>query len=80
MEDQMRKQLLLQIVNPLLGLAFLTLVVTLPFVASQDLWTAGMSRLHRLSGMVFAALAVIHIALNWTWIVNTFFRKKTGDK
>ena len=59
----------------LLGLAFLALVVSLPFVAVQDLWSQEMSRLHRAAGMVFVVLAFLHIALNWSWIKNTFLRK-----
>jgi len=80
MENRMRKLLLLKIVNPLLGLAFLTLVVSLPFVAVKDLWVQEMSQLHKAAGMIFTVLAIVHIILNWSWITHTFFRKtKSGE-
>jgi hypothetical protein len=76
----MRKQLLLKIVNPLLGLAFLSIIFSLPFMLIQDLWSASISGLHRVFGITFVVLALAHIMLNWTWIRNTFFRKNESGR
>lgn len=65
---------LLKIVNPLLGLSFLTVLTVLGFLkfgkATKDLVET-----HEIAGIVFIALLIIHIFLNRRWIINQLKKK-----
>lgn len=72
----MTKVKMLKIVNPLMILsAFIQMVggillffsIIFPFLVE----------IHAYNGLTLTALIVIHFILNWTWVKNTFFAKKT---
>lgn len=72
----MRKLLILKVVNALLGLAFLGLLCTLPWMLELVAYEPAISRLHKLTGTIFAGLALIHVGMNFGWLRANFFGKK----
>ena len=75
----MKKQLALRIVNGCLLLAFLCAVLGVLLYrwgpeALQG--TETVYQIHTTSGLVFIALAIVHVILNFYWVVTTYFKKK----
>ncbi len=74
----MNRNRLLKIVNPLLGLSFLT-------QAGSGLFHGALSHeafevVHEGGGYLLVALAAAHVALNWPWIrVTLLGYLKSGD-
>jgi hypothetical protein len=68
----MKKTTLLKIVNT--SIAVLFLVQTVTGIGSAFL-PMQVFEVHRYSGYLFSALVVAHVALNWTWVRATFFKK-----
>ena len=73
------KQTLLKIVNPILLLSIATQIVTVVLIKLVEFGVADVGvwvfEAHSINGLVFFGLFLIHIVLNWNWIVNTFFKK-----
>jgi len=65
---------LLKIVNPLLGLSFLTVLTVLGFLKFGKV-TRALVETHEIAGIVFIALLIIHIFLNRRWIINQFKKR-----
>jgi hypothetical protein len=61
----MNKIKLLKIVNPVLGISFLLQVISV---------VAGLHTLHKINGMVFIIIAIVHVLLNWGWFKANFKR------
>ncbi|MBN2414615.1 DUF4405 domain-containing protein [bacterium] len=75
----MKKQTWLKIVNPVLFLAFLgaAIAITLYRYGPESLQGShDIYEVHETSGIVFICLAVIHIILNFSWIVVTYFKRR----
>ena len=74
----MNKALWLKVLNPWLFLSTLMQAVTgvmlffSLFPRSSEIARA----IHNYNGLVFIALALGHLALNWTWVKVTFFNRK----
>jgi hypothetical protein len=70
----MNKQRILKIWNLLLALA---LICALTAIALAKLTHSGaFFEIHETCGLIFAALAVGHVVLNWGWIRNAMKGKK----
>jgi len=74
----MKKNSVLKIVNPILGVLLLNQVLTglLHDVLPHKVFEV----LHEGGGIVFAIVAVLHVILNWNWIKANFFRKPPTTK
>jgi hypothetical protein len=73
----MNKAVLLKIVNPVMGTLFLTQAFSGMFHGLVQGWSYEVwSFVHGTGGFVFVFFVVSHIILNWSWIKNTFLRKK----
>ncbi len=59
----MSKIKLLKIVNSVLGISFILQVIST---------VAGLYTLHKINGMIFIIIAIVHVALNWGWIKANF--------
>ena len=64
----------LKILNPLLGLAVLSQIITgvIHGILPRDLFET----LHMAGGIAVAAAATLHIILNWNWIKSNYFRSR----
>jgi len=71
----MTKTTMLKIVNPLLLLLVLTQGVTGMFRDQLGLDEAKFELFHVYTGLLLVALALVHLALNWSWIKSQFGRK-----
>ncbi|MBD3312823.1 DUF4405 domain-containing protein [Candidatus Woesearchaeota archaeon] len=90
----MEKNTINYIVDMLLAVSFLSVALTglikfkqifrLTGIGYEGLPIYEISVIHDWSGLVMALLVVVHIALNWSWIVCTtkdlFLRKKDKKK
>jgi len=66
---------LLKIINPLLGVALLTVVVVLGIMKFGDV-TRTLIEIHEIAGFVLLSLLVIHIFLNRKWYKSLFKKRK----
>lgn len=73
----MKKSSLLKIINPILGLIFLSQVITGVFHDYlMELSYEAFELIHGKGGYILVLLVIAHLYLNWTWINNTFFKIK----
>ena len=77
----MNKQLALKIVNPLLFVALIVQALTGVALAfhlffSRPKLYEMIGELHEHTGLVFVALALIHLYLNWGWVKSQFAKRK----
>jgi hypothetical protein len=70
----MNKQKLLRILNPVLALDFIALGLSALFndVIPRRIY----NQVHPVLGYVFLGLIVLHVFLNWSWVVQQFKKKK----
>jgi hypothetical protein len=68
----MKKTTALKIVNPIIGLLFVSQSVTGVFgqIIPYDI----NGPIHKFGGYLFIAFVIIHIILNWSWIKSTLVR------
>ncbi|MCF7832368.1 MAG: hypothetical protein K9N05_02175 [Candidatus Marinimicrobia bacterium] len=66
---------LLKIINPLLGVTFLTVIVVLGIMKLGKV-THDLIEVHEIAGIVFLSLLVIHIILNRKWFKSLFKKRK----
>jgi putative Ca2+/H+ antiporter (TMEM165/GDT1 family) len=74
-----KKQHALKIVNGCLFLAFLcTVVAVLLYRWGPDALqgTETVYQVHTTAGLIFVVLAIVHVILNFNWILTTYFKKK----
>ena len=71
----MKKAVVLKAVNILLALSFIWVAVT---ALLHEQIPRVFHNVHPIGGFLFTALAITHIILNWNWIKNSYFKKKTG--
>jgi hypothetical protein len=69
----MTRASVLKRVNPILGILLINQIVTglLRGALSYKVYEV----MHERAGIVFAIVALLHVALNWNWIRANFFRK-----
>jgi hypothetical protein len=73
----MNKQAILRVLNPLLFISLSVQAVT-GLVMFFDLKVPHLKmfyELHQYNGLLFAVLAVTHLALNWGWVKASYFKK-----
>ena len=70
----MKKQTLLKIVNPILGILFLNQLITGFLFEHMDYETFEM--LHGWGGALLGVFALLHVILNWSWIKANFLKSK----
>lgn len=73
------KSALLRVTIPIQGLLLITLLVS--GLAADEMSPRAFHVIHVHGGILLVALTFVHIALNWSWIVNSYFkgrRKKAG--
>jgi heme/copper-type cytochrome/quinol oxidase subunit 4 len=69
----MRKNAWLKVVNPLLLLAAVVQAIT--GLGMMLFGWEAVHELHETSGLVFVALVVVHVILNWRWFVGAYRRR-----
>lgn len=75
----MKKQILLKFLNIVLLLAFVTVALSMILYRwgpESIRWSESMYEIHETSGMVFFFMVILHFVFNWTWVRNTYFKKK----
>ena len=70
----MKKQAWLKILNAILPLLVLWQVITSFFRAPLGFKTFGV--VHPVGGFLLVAVVIAHVALNWSWVKNAYFRRK----
>lgn len=76
----MKKQAALKIVNPLLLLSFVA-VAGAAIGKRAGLVDGDLFRVvHPNAGLVFIGLALVHLALNWSWVKAAFLGKPSGGR
>ena len=70
----MNKIKLQKIINSLLFIVFAVQVITSLFLLFNR-GTEAIAEVHKYNGVLFIALAVIHIMLNWGWVRSVIFKK-----
>jgi|WetSurMetagenome_2_1015567.scaffolds.fasta_scaffold811684_1 hypothetical protein len=74
----MKKNAILKIINPILGLLFINQILTGIFGRQLPL---GMFEIfHKKAAVVFACVVVVHLILNWNWIKANYFKRAATDK
>lgn len=66
----MKRNLVLKILNPILGILALNQILTGLF--SETLPPEAFEILHEGGGIVFAIVVLLHVTLNWSWIKSNF--------
>lgn len=69
----MTRNTALKIVNPILGILALNQILTGLF--GEHLPPETFETLHEGGGILFAVIALIHLALNWGWVRSNFMRR-----
>ena len=74
----MTKADLLKIVNAVLFISFITQFITIIMILfgimSSEIGT--IVKIHNYNGLVFCALVITHVILNWGWIKATFLTRR----
>ena len=74
----MNRNSVLKIVNPILVVLLVNQVFSGRF--GRALPHEAFVVLHKAGGFVLAVAVVAHVALNWAWVRNNFFRRARGAK
>jgi hypothetical protein len=72
----MKRNTMLKILNPILGLLVLNQILTGVF--SDVLPREVFEIMHEGGGMIFAIAAVLHVILNWGWVKANFFKRTSA--
>lgn len=70
----MNKQLILKVLNVFLLLDFLCLLVTV--LLNETLPKEVFFKIHPIFGSLLLLLVVAHLILNWSWIKNSYIKRK----
>ena len=70
----MKRNTMLKILNPILGLLALNQILTGVFRGALSRETFEI--MHEGGGFVFAGAALLHVILNWNWVKANFFRRR----
>jgi hypothetical protein len=74
-ENSMTRTAILKVLNPILGIFLINQVIT--GLLNETLPHEAFEVLHATGGITLAAVAVLHVILNWNW-VKANFRKKVS--
>ncbi len=72
-EENVKRNTLLKVLNPILGLFFLNQI--LAGIFREALSRRAFEILHERGGIVLTILVIIHVTLNWNWVKANFFKK-----
>ena len=75
----MKKQNLLMFLNIALVTVFLFVAISITLYRwgpESIRWSEGLHEIHETFGLIFIFVALVHLVLNWTWIRNTYFKKR----
>jgi hypothetical protein len=74
----MKKNSLLKIINPIIGLLMLNQIITgmLGFKLPHEAFEI----FHKGGGFILAGLVVVHLLLNWSWIKANYLRGPATTK
>jgi len=71
----MKRNTVLKILNPILGILVVNQILTGIFADSLPGNTFEI--LHQGGGIVFSVLVVLHVILNWNWVKANFFKRSS---
>ena len=71
----MNRNTALKIVNPILGILLVNQIITGMF-GHQILPQGWFGVMHCKAGIAFAAVAALHVILNWNWIAANFLPRR----
>jgi hypothetical protein len=74
----MKRNTMLKIANPILGILVINQILTGIF--GRSLSHEGFEILHKDGGFVLAAVATIHLILNWNWVKANYFKRAPAAK
>ena len=74
-ETIVKRNTLLKILNPILGVLLVNQILTGLF--SDSIPPHVFEILHGGGGVVFTIVAILHVILNWNWVKANFFRRPT---
>ena len=74
----MRRNSILKIMNPVLGIMLLSQILTGIFGHQLPRWA--FENFHKHAGTILGIIIVFHIVLNWNWIMANYFRKPSAAK
>ncbi len=75
----MKKQYFLKFLNIILVIAFLLVAISIicyRWGPESIRWSEGLYEIHETFGLIFIFLALFHLVLNWTWIRNTYLKRR----
>jgi len=73
----MSKQTALKYLNALMGIAFLGVVGALFLLKTGIVTNFGIVEVHEVCGMILSLGVIIHLVLNWKWVKQVYFSRKT---
>jgi hypothetical protein len=74
----MKRNTMLKIVNPVLGVLFINQILTGVFGGSLS--REAFEILHEDGGFLLAIVAALHLILNWSWVKANFFKRAPAAK
>ena len=73
----MQKNRILKILNPVLAVLLISQIAS--GLSGMSLSYKVFNVVHKGGAFVLMACALVHIALNWSWIRATYFKKRTSS-
>lgn len=73
----MKKSALLKVLNPILGILMLNQIVTAMINKYVGMPYEAYEISHGFMGMVLTVVVIVHLTLNWGWVVTSYFKKKS---
>ena len=77
-EEIMKRNTMLKILNPILGVLLVNQILTGMF--NEILSRESFEIVHEGGDIVFAVVATLHVILNWNWVKAMFFKSTPADK
>ncbi len=74
----MKRNTMLKILNPILGLLLISQMLSGIF--RRGLTHEQFEILHKFGGFVLTGAVVLHVILNWNWIKGSFFKRTSATK
>ena len=77
----MKRNAMLKILNPIIGVLFLNVILTGVFHEYiQSKAYKAFEIMHEGGGMAFAVAAILHLVLNWNWVKASFFKRDAATR
>jgi hypothetical protein len=74
----MKRNTMLKIANPILGILVINQILTGIF--GRSLSREAFEILHEDGGLLLAMVAALHLILNWNWVKANFFKRAPAAK